>query len=112
MNSIYAPFTLGIHLTFCIIATVFYLYMFITKKRSQYFSLLLAFDLTLITQFVSSRPVIICLGIAEVILIVLAVSSSISYSRKDKKDALKTQNKPKDNQKINVIDDAFKKQDM
>jgi len=85
ITNVYAPFSLSVHLVICIVATLFYGYMFIRKKYSYYFTLILAFDLTLFTQMNISKSAFYFLTIIEIFLIILMLISMVRVSRKNKK---------------------------
>lgn len=97
MTNVYAPFSLGVHLVICIIATLFYGYMYIKKKRSHYFTLILAFDITLFTQMDISKTAFYILAFVELFLIILMIISLLNTKRKEHIASKKT----------DVIDNAF-----
>jgi len=85
LGNIYAPFSLGFHLFFCIVATIFYAYLFKRRHYKHYLYLIFAIDFTLISQFVPIGRVIFCLGILEVIFLILIFTSMAQVSIKMKK---------------------------
>lgn len=103
ITNIYAPFSLTVHLVICIIATLFYGFMFVKKKHSHYFTLILAFDLTLFTQMNISRGAFFALAITEAFLIVLIIISLVRVKRINKK----LMNAEKSDKKTDFVDDAF-----
>ncbi len=83
LNSIYAPFDTTIHIVLCAIATIFYAYMFISTKKSHYFSLIIAFDLTLLTQLKINSFTFYILAITEAFLVGLIIYSILKCKKKD-----------------------------
>ena len=69
------------HLTFCIIATLVYSIQFIRKKSLHYILMLIAFDLTFITQIYVSEPLLIVLAVAEAALLTGAAVLSHKYNK-------------------------------
>ena len=105
IENIYAPFRLPFHLTFCIIATLFYLLMLKRRGSRHYLFLIVAIDLTIIPQFVPDKNVVFWLGVTEILLLILIFISMISDSIKKKK---KRKSKVcKDSSGKNLISDAF-----
>ena len=84
-DNIYAPFNLGFHLFFCIVATIFYAYMFRRKHFRHYIYLIFAIDFTLVSQFFPDSRVIFALGILEIILLILIFISMARVSSKVRK---------------------------
>ena len=104
-QNVFTPFPLPMHLGFCIAATIVYGIYFVKQKTIQHFLLLLACDLTFITQINTSKPALTFLFIAEVVLLLGAAVFSIKYSR-DQKAAEKEKKKaPKQNG--DAVDNAF-----
>lgn len=111
-QNIYAPFALPIHLVFCIIATIFYAYMYKRKGYKHYFYLIFAIDLTLISQFYPDGNVIFALGIFEIILLVLIFHSIFKISTQKKREEKMKNSIGNDVNKNleydkDIIDDAF-----
>lgn len=104
VNSIYAPFSFPFHLIICIVATLFYGYMFMRKKHSHYFTLILAFDITLLTQMNISKTAFYSITVTEMLLIALIIISLVRVNMNNKK-RIRQQGIDK---KVNVIDNAFK----
>lgn len=98
LQNVYTPLPFRIHFVFCILATLLYLVQFYRKRSAYYLFIMAAIDLTFITQFWSSKPVIWGLGIAEIILIVLAAFSAHRYNKK-----AKAENAEKDAQAAKVL---------
>lgn len=84
MQNVYTPLPYKIHFAFCLIATLLYLVQFYRKRSAYYLLIMAAIDLTFVTQYWTSKPVIIGLLIAEVVLIVAAVIASHRYNKKVK----------------------------
>lgn len=72
---------MGMHLTFCIIATIVYIIQYARKKSLHYILMLIAFDLTFITQIYVSQPLLIVLAIAEAGLLTGAGILSHKYNK-------------------------------
>lgn len=84
MQNVYTPLPFKIHFIFCIIATLIYLTQYVRKHSLYYLFIMFAIDLTFVTQYFTSKPVIIALFIAEIILITLAVIFAYKYNKKVK----------------------------
>lgn len=84
LQNVYTPIPTRVHFIFCLIATLLYLVQFYRRRSAYYLFIMAAIDITFITQYWTTRPVIIGLAIAEVVLIVLAVISSILYNKRIK----------------------------
>ena len=84
MQNVYTPLPFKVHLIFCLLATVLYIIQFYRKHSVYYLLIMIAIDLTFITQIWTNKPVIIGLFVAEVILILLAVISSFVHNKKIK----------------------------
>lgn len=82
-QNIHAPLPLTAHIIFCLIATALYIAQYKRKELNYYIYLTIAVDLTLATQFFSQKYVIMALGVAEIILLVMAFVSQ----HNDKKQA-------------------------
>lgn len=79
------------HFFFCVIATLVFGAQFIRKRSKHYIYLVIAVDLTLITQFFSQDYVIIAAFAAEIILLVMAIVSA----RNTKKEILRQEEEKK-----------------
>lgn len=84
LQNVYTPLPFRMHFVFCLLATLLYLVQFYRKRSAYYLLIMAAIDLTFITQYWTSKPVIWGLGIAEVILLVLAALSAYRYNKKIK----------------------------
>ncbi len=84
MQNVYAPLPMNIHLIFCIIATIVYLTQYARKGAVHYLLLLLAVDLTFVTQICTANAVIGCLFAAEVVLLICSGVFSYRFSKKQK----------------------------
>ena len=85
VQNVNAPLPLTAHLVFCAIATLLYIVQYSRKKENYYLYLLIAIDLTILTQFFDQDYVIYAIAIVEVILIVMAFVSSMRAKRAEKK---------------------------
>jgi len=85
MQNIYAPFNMSYHLIFCIISTIFYLYLYNRRGLKHHIYMIFAIDFTFITQFNPTKTVVFCLGIIEIELLILILTSVIAKSVKLKK---------------------------
>lgn len=89
MQNVYTPLPMKMHFIFCIIATVVYLLQYARKNAPHYLVIMVAVDLTFVTQICTKSIVIGCLFGAEVILLSWAAVLSYRYNKK-----LKAQNVP------------------
>ena len=105
MQNVYTPFPMGMHLVFCIIATIVYGIQFISKKSLHYLLLLLACDATFITQINTSKPVITALFFVEMALLIGAAVFSFKYNKALKAKSAEKSKAPK--QKADAVDSAF-----
>lgn len=92
----FAPFPLAVHVTFCIIATIFLIYQLFRRKRLYYVFFVIGVDLSLLTQAIKKYNGIAILGIIELILFILTVTFMI-IKPKNEREALKAE---KENQRI------------
>lgn len=79
IENVYAPLPFGFHLGFCILATIVYGISFARKKQKRYFYLLLAIDVTLLTQLGDNVYSILIIVIAEVVLIMMAIVDYVKF---------------------------------
>lgn len=93
LQNVHAPLPLKAHIIFCVIATVVYGLQFMRKKLNYYFYIILAVDLTILTQFYTQNYVIWALAVAEIILLVMAFVSQHNHKKKLKEEALKDKQK-------------------
>lgn len=84
IDNIYAPFSIPFHIIFCVIATIFYLYMYNKKGYRHYMYLIFAIDFTFFSQVFPNKTFMFFLGIVEIILLVLIFTSMIKVSKKNK----------------------------
>ena len=82
MQNVYTPLPFKMHFIFCILATLLYLFQFYRKRSAYYLIIMVAIDLTFVTQYYTSKPVILGLFIAELILLVAAGITSHMYNKK------------------------------
>lgn len=109
IDNIFAPFSLTFHAIFCIFATILYSVQFYRKSYKHYFYLILAIDLTILTQFYTEKFFITCLGIAEIILLIMIFISMFKVSRRNKKLEIekKAQQTAIPEEKNDIVGDAF-----
>ena len=105
LQNVYTPFPMGMHLIFCIAATIVYGLQFLNKKSLHYLLLLFACDATFVTQINTSKPVITGLFVAEVLLLAGAAVFSFKYSKKLKAAEAEKKKAPKENG--DTVDNAF-----
>lgn len=86
MQNVYTPLPMNIHLIFCIIATIVYLAQYARKGAVHYLLLMVAVDLTFITQICTANAVIGCLFAAEVVLLICSGVFSYKFSKKQKSE--------------------------
>ena len=81
LQNVYAPLPFKVHFIFCIIATLLYMTQFMRKRSVHYLIIMVAIDLTIVTQFCTESIVIAFLFGIEVILLVLAGIFSHKYNK-------------------------------
>ena len=69
LQNVYAPLPFKVHMIFCVIATLLYITQFIRKGSYHYLTLMIAIDLTIVTQFTTKSFVIGMLFGAEAALL-------------------------------------------
>lgn len=86
MQNIYTPFSPGVHLIFCLLATVVYFLLFYRKGSWHYMLLMAAVDLTYATQtsLCRTQQSIMILGVIEAVLLIAAFVVYLPYSKKQK----------------------------
>ena len=84
LQNVYTPLPFNIHFGFCLIATLIYLVQYWRKRSAYYLFVMIAIDLTFVTQYFTSKPVIWGLAIAEVLLIIAAIVSASLHNKKIK----------------------------
>lgn len=104
VQDVHTPFPMGMHLIFCIAATVVYGLQYMDKKSLHYMFLLIACDLTFITQLNTSSVTIGILFVLEVLLLAGAAVFSYKYNKKLKAES--EAKKPADSSS-NSVDSAF-----
>lgn len=85
LQNVYAPLPLTAHLVFCALATLLYAVLFNRWGKRHYLILIIAIDLTLMTQFWTSKIVIFALGISEVVLLITAGVLAYKSNKEEKK---------------------------
>ncbi|WP_295207518.1 hypothetical protein [Ruminococcus sp.] len=81
LQNVYAPLPFKVHFIFCIIATLLYMTQFMRKRSVHYLIIMVAIDLTIVTQFCTESIVIAFLFGIEVILLALAGIFSHKYNK-------------------------------
>lgn len=86
MQNIYTPFSPGVHLMFCLLATVVYFLLFYRKGSWHYMLLMAAVDLTYATQtsLCRTQQSIMVLAVIEAVLLLAAFIVYIPYAKKQK----------------------------
>lgn len=84
MQNVYAPLPLVPHIIFCALATLLYAVLFNRRGKKHYLILMIAIDMTLMTQFWTQSAVILTVGISEAVLLLLAGILAFKSSREDK----------------------------
>lgn len=84
MQNVYAPLPLAAHLVFCVLATLLYAILFNRRGKKHYLILIIAIDLTLMTQFWTDKMVIFALGASEAILVIMAIVMTIKENKADR----------------------------
>lgn len=84
MQNVYAPLPFTAHLIFCVLATLLYAVLFNRRGRKQYLILIIAIDMTLMTQFWTQDIVIFFIGFAELIMLTFAIVLSYRSGKEDK----------------------------
>ena len=105
LQNVYTPFTLPLHIGFCVAATIVYGLQYINHKSLHYLLLLIACDLTFVTQINTSKPVIAGLFVAEVLALAGAGYFSFKYNKKLKEKEGEKKKAPKQNG--DAVDNAF-----
>ena len=105
VQNVFTPFPFPMHLGFCIAATIVYGIYYVKQKTIQHLLLLLACDLTFITQINTSKPALTFLFIAEVVLLLGAAFFSIKYNKAQKAAEKEKKKAPK--QDADTVDNAF-----
>ena len=104
LQNVHTPFPMGMHLVFCIAATVVYGLQYISKKSLHYMCLLLACDLTFVVQLNTSDVTIGVLFVLEALLLIGAAVFSHKYNKKLKAEEGESK-KPAENN--DSVDNAF-----
>lgn len=81
LQNVYTPFSFGLEVVFCVAATIVYGAQYLSKNSPHYMFLLIACDLTIVTQINTSKPVLIGLFIAEVLMLSAAAFFSFKYNK-------------------------------
>lgn len=105
LQNIYTPFSFGMELVFCVVATLVYGAQYLTKRSVHYLLMLIACDLTIVTQINTSKPVLAGLFVAEAALLTAAAVFAVKYSRRVKAEAGEKKKAPKT--QGDAVDEAF-----
>ncbi len=89
MQNVYAPLPFVAHLVFCALATLLYAVLFNRRGKRHYLVLMIAIDLTLMTQFWTDELVIFAVGFAEVVMLIIAGVLAYKSAQEDKELAEK-----------------------
>ncbi len=84
------PFPFHLHLGFCAIALVFFIIMYSRKKRPYQLIFAIAIPLTLAIWLSNSKTLFNIIGIAEVLLILLAAVLTMIENKKNKASSAQT----------------------
>ncbi|MFT3952229.1 MAG: hypothetical protein QM689_09870 [Oscillospiraceae bacterium] len=82
--NVYTPLPYKTHMIFCCLATLLYAFQFSRKRKFYYLLMLIAIDLTIVTQFTDKESTIHLLGAAEAVLLIAAFVVSRIDARKAK----------------------------
>ena len=84
LQNVYAPLPFKVHVIFCVIATLLYITQFIRKGSYHYLTIMVAIDLTIITQFCTKSFAIGMLFGAEVMFLAATAFLSHRFSKAQK----------------------------
>lgn len=86
MQNVHTPLTSGQHFGFCLIATAVYLLQFYKRGGWHYLLIMLAVDLTYVTQtsLCTENRDFLILGIAEALILGAAMVLSIRFNKRQK----------------------------
>lgn len=84
MQNIYIPLPLGMHIGFCIIATIVYILEIYRKKSRHYIFMMLAVDATLLMQVFPNSTMVVILAIIEALLLGAAGVMAYMEHKKNK----------------------------
>lgn len=105
LQNVYTPFSFWLEVVFCAAATIVYGAQYLNKKSPHYMLMLIACDLTIVTQINTSKPVLIGLFIAEVLVLSAAAVFSYKYSKSLKEDEGEEKKAPEE--ESDAVDEAF-----
>lgn len=92
------PFSMPLHITFCVIALVFFVYRFITDKKPFQLIMAITIPLSLTLWISNNRTWYYILGLIELILLVAAFVTSIIFRKKAVQDEKTTENSATDSE--------------
>lgn len=99
LRSRFTPMPMGLHIGFCIFATVVLLLVYFRRKKVSSLIWLLICDATVILQFYNDRRTALAVGICEVILFAILFWVWLGEYRASKKaEAEKKDSEPEDSQ--------------
>lgn len=84
MQNVYAPLPFTAHLIFCVLATLLYAVLFNRRGKKHYLILMIAIDLTLMTQFWTQEIVIFFIGFAEIVMLIMAFALSYRSNKEER----------------------------
>lgn len=84
MQNVYAPLPFTAHLIFCVLATLLYAVLFNRRGKKHYLILMIAIDLTLMTQFWTQEIVIFFIGFSEVVMLIMALGLSYRSNKEER----------------------------
>lgn len=80
------PFPFGLHVVFCCISLVFFLYRFIVQKSPYQLIMAVAIPFSLVIWLSNSKTLFYAVGIVELVLLVSAMITSVVCNKKNKKN--------------------------
>ncbi len=79
------PFPFGLHMVFCCISLVFFLYRFIVQKSPYQLIMAVAIPFSLLIWISNSKTLFYTVGIVELVLLISAMITSVVYNKKKNK---------------------------
>lgn len=77
------PFPFGLHLIFCIISLIFFVFRFVKEKSLYQLIMAIAIPFSLIIWLSDSKTLFYMVGIVEAVLLTAAFITSIVFGKKD-----------------------------
>ena len=84
MQNVYAPLPFTAHLVFCALATLLYAILFNRRGKKHYLILMIAIDMTFMTQFWTQEIVVFFIGFCEIVMIIFALGLSWQSAKEDR----------------------------